>query len=381
MRTLFGENIRSPAPQSEAEAEPTVNPFELSFNSHPATTSDASNNSSFQQTDILTPFLQDSSRDERATSFSHGEPAVPPARRKGNPRLLFMGLQRYDFGVCCICIHSLISSLPRCGKSSIQKVVFQKLPPAETLYLDSTTRIEKASMQSFLTIDSAELPSHTSIPPIPHAPIFSQIGACIWIIDSQDEYLTSVAALMRLAIFLAETYPAVNLEVFIHKTDGLSAEYKYDTFREIRQRVQDELSDEGYGDRGVSYYQTSVFDHSIFEAMSKVVMKLLPTLPAMETLLTKLCATCRVRKAYLFDVGSKIYVATDASPSFLKDYEVCADWVDVIVDVKQLYGWREEQEMKTEKEGEEGERQWVGESSVTLDKSGDTYIYVREITE
>lgn len=165
--------------------------------------------------------------------------------------------------------------------------------------------------------------------------------------------------------------------MFIHKTDGLSAEYKYETFREIRQRVQDELSDEGYGDRGVSYYQTSVFDHSIFEAMSKVVMKLLPTLPAMETLLTKLCATCRVRKAYLLDVGSKVYIATDTSPSLLKDYEVCADWLDVIVDIKQLYGWRDEQAKdKTDEDAE-----WVGESSVTLNKSGDTYIYVREITE
>ena len=204
----------------------------------------------------------------------------------------------------------------------------------------------------------------------------------IWVIDSQDEYLTSINELLRTAIFLAEHYPRINFEVFIHKTDGLSDEYKYDTFREVRQRVQDELSDVGYGNRSVSYYQTSIFDHSIFEAMSKVVQKLLPQLPAMETMLNKLCSTCRIQKAYLFDTTSKIYVATDASPTFLKDYEVCSDYVDVIVDIKQLYGWQGKDRPGSGGKGEDKQvSSAIGESIVTYDKTGDTYIYVREINE
>jgi Ras-related GTP-binding protein C/D len=35
----------------------------------------------------------------------------------------------------------------RSGKSSISKVVFHKLPPSETLYLETTYRIKKESMQ------------------------------------------------------------------------------------------------------------------------------------------------------------------------------------------------------------------------------------------
>lgn len=221
-------------------------------------------------------------------------------------------------------------------------------------------------------------------PDDPHASLFSHIGAVVWVIDSQDEYLTSINELLRTAVFLAEHHPRINFEVFIHKTDGLSDEYKYDTFREVRQRVQDELSDLGYGNRSVSYYQTSIFDHSVFEAMSKVVQKLLPQLPAMETLLNKLCSSCRIQKAYLFDTASKIYVATDASPTFLKDYEVCSDYVDVIVDIKQLYGWhgREVKSRPGSRAGEEKQMaSAIGESIVTYDKTGDTYIYVREINE
>ncbi|CRK47772.1 hypothetical protein BN1723_007752 [Verticillium longisporum] len=52
-------------------------------------------------------------------------PPGPPA--KGKPRLLLMGQRRS-------------------GKSSISSVVFHKLPPNETLFLESTARIQKDSM-------------------------------------------------------------------------------------------------------------------------------------------------------------------------------------------------------------------------------------------
>jgi hypothetical protein len=38
----------------------------------------------------------------------------------------------------------------RSGKSSISSVVFHKLPPSETLYLETTYRIKKESMQYVL---------------------------------------------------------------------------------------------------------------------------------------------------------------------------------------------------------------------------------------
>lgn len=306
-------------------------------------------------------------------------------RRKGNPKLLFMGQRRY-VDVCCWNKYFEYEALMlhgRSGKSSIQKVVFQKLSPADTLFLEPTTRIEVATMQSFIKFESAELPHHLyTAPDFDHHAVFSNTGAVIWVLDVQDDYLTSITEMIQTAVFLTENYPRVNFEVFIHKTDGLSEEYRSETFREVRQRVQDELSDLGHGDRSVSYFQTSIFDHSIFEAMSKVVQKLLPQLPAMEALLNKLCSTCRIQKAYLFDSVSKIYVATDASPTFLKDYEVCSDYVDVIVDIKQIYGWHSRDgEGKAASVSSNQDDDEIGESMVTYDRSGDTYIYAREINE
>lgn len=234
-----------------------------------------------------------------------------------------------------------------------------------------------------------EVPSTLSIesPEIAYSDAnFRELGAVVWVIDVQDDYLSSINSLVHTAGFLAENYPRVHFEVFIHKTDGLSEEYRYDAFREVRQRVQDELSDVGFGHREVAFHQTSIFDHSIYEAISKVVQRLLPQLPALEALLNRLCSTCGMQKAYLFDTVSKIYVATDASPTFLKDYEVCSDYVDVIVDIKALYGWQAPAKNSGSTRSRpvssaDAEEDGIGESIVTFERNGDTYIYAREITE
>lgn len=234
-----------------------------------------------------------------------------------------------------------------------------------------------------MKFESMEIPSNLNYtsPDFDREAIFSSVGSIIWVLDMQDEYFHSIGQLIETAVFLLQNYPRINFEVFIHKTDGLSEEYKFDTFRDVRQRVQDELADAGYANRGVAFYQTSIFDHSVYEAMSKVIQKLLPQLPAMEALLNKLCSACRIQKAYLFDTISKIYIATDASPTFLKDYEACSDYVDTIVDIKQIYGWQTRGQdglLVTDGSTESGA---VGESLITYDKSGNTYIYAREINE
>lgn len=55
-----------------------------------------------------------------------------------------------------------------------------------------------------------------------------------------------------------------------------------------------ELSDKlgAGGDVLVSYYLTSIYDHSALEAFSKVVQKLVPQLPTLNSLLDVLIAWC-----------------------------------------------------------------------------------------
>lgn len=168
--------------------------------------------------------------------------------------------------------------------------------------------------------------------------IFGEHGALIWVLDAQDDYLEALPKLHPTIIHLQRNYPQINIEVFIHKVDGLSDDYKIDTQRDIVQRTQDELSDAGFDNVQISYHLTSIYDHSIFEAFSKVIQKLIPQLGTLENLLNVLCLNSGIEKAFLFDVLSKIYIATDSSPVDVQSYEICSDYIDVIVDISEIYG-------------------------------------------
>src|SRR3954468_8214166 len=101
--------------------------------------------------------------------------------------------------------------------------------------------------------------------------IFGEVGALIWVIDAQDDYLEAVARLNTTILHLQRSYPHINIEVFIHKVDGLSDDYKLDIQRDVTIRIQDELSDQGVENVAISYHLTSIYNHSIFEAFSKVI--------------------------------------------------------------------------------------------------------------
>ncbi|PTU22835.1 hypothetical protein P175DRAFT_0499372 [Aspergillus ochraceoroseus IBT 24754] len=235
----------------------------------------------------------------------------------------------------------LLMGLRRSGKSSIASVVFHKMPPNETLFLESTTRIQKDSIHSFMDFQVWDFPGQLEYlePSFDLEDIFGSLGALVWVIDAQDDYLDAVARLNRTILTVQQYYPNINIEVFIHKVDGLSEEFRTDTFQDIVQLISDELSDAGYENAPVHYYLTSIYDYSVFEAFSKVIQKLIPNLSTLENLINTLANNCGFEKTYLFDVLSKIYIASDTRPVDMSCYEMCSDYIDVIVDISELYSW------------------------------------------
>lgn len=211
-------------------------------------------------------------------------------------------------------------------------------------------------MASFMDFQVWDFPGQIDIfdnPSYDMDAIFGEIGALIWVIDAQDDYLEAVARLNATILQLQLTFPNINVEVLIHKVDGLSDDYKLDIQRDITIRIQDELSDHGYENAPVNFHLTSIYNHSIFEAFSKVIQKLIPRLGTLESMLTSLCQTCRFEKVYLFDVLSKIYIATDSAPVDMASYELCSDYIDVMIDMSEVYGsWPRSPEQRRQLEGE-----------------------------
>ena len=203
--------------------------------------------------------------------------------------------------------------------------------------------------------------------------IFSELGALVWVIDAQDDYTESLNRLTTTILNLQSHHPHVNVEVFIHKTDSLNDEFRAEVYQDIAQRVNDDLNDQGYINPNVSFHMTSIYDYSIFEALSKVVQKLVPHLDTLENLMNTLVNNSGMAKAYLFDARTKVYVASDTRPMDMEVYEMCSDYIDVVMDIIDLYGYERKHDEVL------GDQMEETESSMTIHDG--SMIYLKEMNQ
>lgn len=288
----------------------------------------------------------DSNSSEASENFSSEAP----------PRLLLMGLRRS-------------------GKSSIQKVVFHKMAPSDTLYLESTNQIvkEDISTGSFIQFQIWDCPGqndYSESTMYDLSFIFGSKGAVIFVIDAQDDYNEAVTVLSKVFNTAYNINRDLKFEVFIHKMDGIQEDQKIDLHRDILYRATEELKENGIGNLHLSVYLTSIYDHTIFEAFSKVVQKLIKPLPVLENFLTMFATNSGVEKAFLFDIVSKIYIATDINPVEMDSYELCCDMIDAALDISCIYG---ESTEDMENSG------FDHESGALIRLSTQSVLYLREV--
>lgn len=160
-------------------------------------------------------------------------------------------------------------------------------------------------------------------------------------IDAQSsDYETACSKLSSLIRQTSEIKPDLNYEVFIHKVDSdmfMTDDQKSDCLITIQNTMQGLLQDHKREGR-LTYQMTSIYDHTIYEALSKVVQKLLPQVPFITAMMDTLISRSNIQKAFLFDVLTKIYIATDSSAVFMAQYEICSELIDVLIDVTCIYG-------------------------------------------
>ncbi|KAJ3072273.1 hypothetical protein HDU98_003896 [Podochytrium sp. JEL0797] len=256
----------------------------------------------------------------------------------------------------------------RAGKSAINSVVFRNIAPAETLFNTGNTPvsgIQQSSPQNgghgasggtfmdFRVWDYPGCPDFYDAN-TDAAAIFGDCVSVVFIIDAQDDYIVALKQLFLSVSMAYKVKKDMLFEVFVHKVDGLSDDHKIETQRDIHTRIRDELMDAGLQDVHIGFHLTSIYDHSVFEAFSKVVQRILGeegVLPTLENLLNIVCSNSGIEKAFLFDTSTKIYIATDSSPVDVQSYELCADMMDVVMDVGAVYGASVDEGTSTDESG------------------------------
>lgn len=239
--------------------------------------------------------------------------------------------------------------------------------------MESTNKIVKDNINnsSFVKFQIWDFPGQIDFfdPTFDSDVIFGGCHALVFVIDAQDDYSEALQKLNQTVTKAYKVNPHIKFEVFIHKVDGVTDDFKMESQRDIQQRATDDLADAGLESIHLSFHLTSIYDHTIFEAFSKVVQKLIEhELPTLENLLNILVSHSGIEKAFLFDVVSKIYIATDSSPVDMQTYELCCDMIDMIIDLSCIYGQKDNSETAFDKQ-----------SSSLIKLNNNTVLYLREV--
>uniref|UniRef100_A0A7S1TXA5 Ras-related GTP-binding protein n=1 Tax=Phaeomonas parva TaxID=124430 RepID=A0A7S1TXA5_9STRA len=240
----------------------------------------------------------------------------------------------------------LLMGSRRSGKSSIYRVLFSKMSPHETLFLDSTNALEisRIANNKLITFQIWDFPGdfdprgefQYGDAVVGPATAYEGTTAVVICVDAQDELEGShLQRIVDTAAVASEVNPNVQLHIFIHKVDGdlfPSEDEKLETKTNLHSLISDHLEENNIH-IPFTYSLTSIYDNSISECFSKVVQKLIPTYHVLENLLNTLNSNCNLEKSFIFDVMSKLYLATDSSPVDLQTHELCSDMIDVVIDI------------------------------------------------
>ena len=251
------------------------------------------------------------------------------------------------------------------GKTSILRVLFGRVSPHETMYLEPTQgiRLEPASPNRLMNFRLAEVSGNWPWEDSPadyDAALFGRCMSLVCVADAADEaqgqLSHSLALARRVAVRAWRVNPAINVEIFLHKTDrnfrfesdmfssgpaGFSAhapgEQKLAFVRDVSNQFSDQLRAAGIAKPEFVCHCTSIFDSTLHEAFSRVVQRSLLKDGRIEQLMDLLVSSSNLDKAFLFDVPSKVHFATDTTPSDPTLLALMQDLLEVVADFSGIY--------------------------------------------
>lgn len=231
----------------------------------------------------------------------------------------------------------LFLGMRRSGKTSILQVLFDDLPVKQAFYLEPTMRVAKHFIDTVIPLEIWDCPGNITVDTLGAS--LTDFSTIVFVIDIRDLYQHPVSKLVEFIVAACQINPDINFEVFVHKAERLQEDDKIENFRQIHERVMDRLIDESpeYEQFPLNFHLTSIYDHSLREAISRVLHKLIDSLPFLEELLNVFCSNTASPKAFLFDTLSKIHVATDTSPVDKATHNLCCDYLSMLNSFGPLY--------------------------------------------
>ena len=247
------------------------------------------------------------------------------------------------------------------GKTSIRKVVFEKMSPNKSIFNQSTSKIETIQIEIIRNckISITEFPHNIlSIEQISTIEnnYLKNCGTLIYVFDFQDNSNTPFDYFIQNIIPLVKNH-SITVSIFIHKTDielNLSNKEFEKKINEIKLKFNQLIKTFDF-----NYYITSIYDNSIFEKFSRIFRRTVPQLTNISRLVEDLNENCNFEKCYLFNVYYKIYIGVDYFPLGEEFFTIgfdcsrdhlfglCLNIIDVSLEMGEIFNGENKQDSNT----------------------------------
>lgn len=234
----------------------------------------------------------------------------------------------------------LMWGFTKSGKTSIIKVIFEKMTASETLGLSATNfvQIHELTCGVHINFQIRDLPGPKTVLLTDFENYALDSTTIIFVLDITDDYTEAINLLVNSIRWLYQHGHLIRFEILVHKSDGMHESERSERLSNIQQQINVMLHECSIEGAVLNFYLTSIYDHSIHEAFSKIVQNQMRQLRALENMLDIVTENTQLDKIFVCDIDKKIFLASDTGPTETQISELCCDVVDVYTDISSIYG-------------------------------------------
>ncbi|CAG7849085.1 SubName: Full=Probable Ras-like G protein RagC {ECO:0000313/EMBL:CCA67063.1} [Serendipita indica DSM 11827] len=164
-------------------------------------------------------------------------------------------------------------------------------------------------------------------------------------VQAVDHWFNAIAQFADMLAFATEAN-AVHLvfHLFVHKMETLANENKQAKFSDVQRRIADELEGQNLHDsplaRSMMFHATSIYDHTIYEAFSNVITRMIPTdtLGQYENLLNSVHISCGSQYAFLFDSKACLRVSANQETHEMPTFSLSVEYLKLLTAMSGVIG-------------------------------------------
>ena len=234
------------------------------------------------------------------------------------------------------------------GKTSIKKVIFDKIPPYELELNKQKNKKYANQLYSFgyCKLNIIEFPSTFSFSNNLKEcdEYLKKCDVLIFIIDfnpSKETKTDQIEYFDNNILPIIDIYSTISLYIFIHKIDNyncnsiLQSQYKEEASQiksKIQQKVYPKYEEDKYKNK---LFITSIYDSTLKEAFSTILQNIIPQ----NENLCILLSNSGLKNSYIFDINNKFCLAKDVEMGKVNEnmFEICINMINFVLEMTHIY--------------------------------------------